>query len=300
MSNSDDEFQLSDVSSFESDDDDEPVAIVGEFGRAFGDGKPGSSDIDFTPLNEDDNDEDKYIYDYADNDYDYGDDNDNEREYLPLPIDPPHRNDSIRTLMEKIRTLLHVIQSGKIIAVATGFARTILDPEPHAYKTMIFEEKIQFWTLKKGFPLPAFDFENQREPVGGWDVNLRRGIKAALNVAYGTRRFEDEHAVWVKKNEKGMLPLLGAIEKVNQQRRRMALACERYQEKAEFQILKQILKVVNNDKWRVEDEYWGNVSMVIQFNDAIVARIDAMVRDIPGLVPGEAKQEEEAVELSSL
>lgn len=135
-----------------------------------------------------------------------------------LPM--PEEDDDLHSIARKMRALASVVESGKSMAVATGFSKAAhqeRDPETIARASMTPQELRQYEAWKGGIPMPPFDTTSNRTPVKGGEKNMERFVKRAraMDTIWKRQGFTAENAMWLTVNWNYAVPLVVAVAKVH-------------------------------------------------------------------------------------
>ena len=136
-------------------------------------------------------------------------------ELLPMP----QASDDLQAVAAKIEKLSAIVEQGRSLAVATGYAgakHQQRDPREIARAAMTPAEREQYSAWEKGVKMPAFDWAANRKPVeGGPEAQKRfRDRAAALNVIWGVEGATPENAAWLVANLPYAIPLVTAVVRV--------------------------------------------------------------------------------------
>ena len=138
---------------------------------------------------------------------------------LPMPQD----SDTLEEMSDKLRNIAALVEQGGSAAVATGF-KTVPhksgDYEKVGRIRMTAMEKEQYESWIEGIRVPDFDWAaNKREiPAGKGNAERYTRLAKAMNIMYVRDDVTAEHASWLTENWAYALPLVNALDKVQQAR----------------------------------------------------------------------------------
>lgn len=119
------------------------------------------------------------------------------------------------TVAAKMEALVGVVNDGKSIAVATGFAgarEQVRDSELMARMSMGPRELQQYQAWKDGVFMPGFDWVHNRDNVPGGVNSQRRFAESAQAMAtiFNVKQVAPENAAWLYKHMSYAIPLVKA------------------------------------------------------------------------------------------